>query len=101
MQLLVVHREREDADIESTVAELAEDLLGLLLDQQRLELGEPTPDPGNDVRQQVRTERREQPDAERRRLGVRRPVRDLADVVGLAEHDPGPLDDPLDRRRST
>src|SRR5690606_15339266 len=56
--------------------------------EQQLELGEAILDGGDDVRQQVRRERREQAEPQRGRLGVGRTLGEGVDVVDLAQDRP-------------
>ena len=69
MQLLVVQRQREDAGVEFAFAQLTQDDFGLFLDQQQFQLRESLAHPRNDVRQQIRPQRRK--DAESHRAGFR------------------------------
>ncbi len=86
MQLMVVDRQREHARIEFALAQLAQHLLGLFLDQQQLEAWEPRTNLRNHVRQQVRPEGREDAEPDRARFRIDRAPRDRADLLDLVEH---------------
>ena len=95
LQVVVVHRQREQADVELTGAQPFVHHGALLLDEQQLEVGEALVQGGHDVGQQVGRQGGEQPEAKRARLGVGGPAGDVADVVGLAQHHPGTFHDRL------
>ena len=57
VQPVVVDRQRQDAGVELPVAQLLQDHLGLLLDQQQLEVGEAGVDLGHDVGEEVGRQR--------------------------------------------
>ena len=60
MQLVVVHRQREDAGVQATVAQSRQHGVGFFLHQQQFEPREARAHRGQHVRQQVRRQRREQ-----------------------------------------
>ena len=78
------HGEGEDAGVEGAGAELLQHDLGLLLDQQQLEVGEAGVDLGHHVGEQVRGEGGEQAQAEAARLRVLGLPGDGRDRLGLA-----------------
>ena len=92
-QVLGGHRQGEHDGVEPAAVQLVEQRVGLVLDEQHLEVGEPGPQRRHDVGQQVRPERREQcrggssPTAASRALGGDRP-----DPLGLVEHHARRLD---------
>ena len=88
---IVVHRQREQPDIEPAVAQLFVHDSALLLDQEQLDLGEPFVQRRHDMREQVGRERGEQPDPEASCLRIGRSPGHVTDGVGLAQHHPGPL----------
>ena len=76
-------------------AQLLQDHVGLLLDEQQLEPREARVEAGHDVGQQVGRERGEQADAHGARLGVVGLVGDARMLSASLEDHPGPLDHPL------
>ncbi len=67
LQTVVVDRRGDDGHIEPALPETAQQLLGLLLDDQQLELREPPVHRRDDVRQEIRSEGREDAEPDRRR----------------------------------
>ena len=73
--------------------EQSKHVLGLLLDQQELEAGEASSDLGHHVWQEVWPERGEEAQADRCTRGICGVAGDAPDLIGLAQHDPGPFHD--------
>lgn len=89
VEVVVVDREGHEAGLELAGAQLLGDDLGLLLDQEHLEVGEPAQHLGHHVGQQVRRQRGEEPDADGAGLGVAGVGGDGGDGVGFVEDQPG------------
>ena len=86
VQLIVVDRQREDAGIEPSFAQLAQHHFGFFLDEQQLQPRKTFADARDHVRQQIRSERRENAETDRARFRIARAPRDGFDLIDLVEH---------------